>query len=109
MMKVIIWVCANSDVIQALVPPTELSPEEIDILPLERPHALRMRISARKKNSGRRKVCLNSTPKEAARRRKLMARSRPRRTPRRVLGPRCRAARPAKARVFHAREGFRAA
>src|SRR6267142_5074838 len=109
MMKVIIWVCANSEVIQALVPPPELSPEEIDILPLERPHALRMRISTRKKKSGRRKVCLNSTPKEAARRRKLMTGSRPPRTPRQVQRRRCPAARPAKPRVYRAREGRRGA
>src|SRR5439155_1323239 len=79
---------ANSEVIQAFVPPTELSPEEIDILPLESPHALRMRITARKKKSGRRKVCLNSMPKEAARRRKLMTSSRPRWMPRRAPPPR---------------------
>ncbi len=71
-MNVIIWVCANSDVIQALVPPTALSPEEIDIFPLERPNALSARISASTMKSGRRNVCANSTRKIEPRRRRLI-------------------------------------
>ena len=80
-MNVIICVCANSDVIQAFVPPTELSPEEIDIFPEESPNALKSSMKASTMKSGRRKVCQYSTLKVARSRLKLIPRPRPARSP----------------------------
>jgi hypothetical protein len=41
-----VWVCANSDVIHAFVPPTLESPEEMLICPLDNPNAMRARMIA---------------------------------------------------------------
>ena len=76
-MYVIVCVCANSDVIHALVPPTELSPEEICIFPLESPKALRSSIAASTMKSGRRRECQNSTLNVAWSRRRFIPRPPP--------------------------------
>src|SRR6185503_4687203 len=60
-MYVIVCVWANSDVIHAFVPPTELSPDAICILPLESPKAMKRSKRPRMMKSGLRKECQNST------------------------------------------------
>ena len=51
----------NSEVIQALVPPTEASPDEICTEPVESPQLIRKSMTSRNQKSGRRRVWPSSS------------------------------------------------